>query len=220
MNTQEKWHEMHSQKRHQPRYPGSDLVAFVLKNFKKNDQILDLGCGGGRHVKFLSENNFNVYGVDYSANGIKATQELLDLYKLKAELKIASVDDIPYEDEKFDGVICYGVLLYNSKEVIEKAAKEIYRVLKKDSIAYIVLRSTKDYRYLNNKKISKYEALIKENGIQRSAFEENGMKMYFFDKDEIKRVFNMFKICEINHMEMSLENNSICNHSYIIVLRK
>ncbi|WP_407927626.1 class I SAM-dependent methyltransferase, partial [Campylobacter molothri] len=48
------------------------------------------------------------YGVDYSKNGIKATRELLDLHKLKAELKIASVDDIPYEDEKFDGVICYG----------------------------------------------------------------------------------------------------------------
>ncbi|TKX28065.1 class I SAM-dependent methyltransferase [Campylobacter estrildidarum] len=220
MNTQEKWHEMHSQKRHQPRYPSADLVSFVLKNFKKNDQILDLGCGGGRHVKFLAENDFLAYGVDYSANGIKATQEILDFHKLKAELKVASVDDIPYENEKFDGVLCYGVLLYNSKEVIEKAVKEIYRVLKKDAIAYVVVRSIKDYRYLNNEKISKYEVLIKENNDSRSAFEENGMKMYFFDKDEVKRVFSDFKQIEINHMEMSLENGAICNHSYLIVLKK
>ncbi|MBZ7963371.1 class I SAM-dependent methyltransferase [Campylobacter sp. W0049] len=220
MNTQEKWHEMHSQKRHQPRYPSSDLVAFVLKNFKTNDQILDLGCGGGRHVKFLAENDFIAYGVDYSKNGIKATRELLDLHKLKAELKIASVDDIPYEDEKFDGVICYGVLLYNSKEVIEKAAKEIHRVLKKDGVAYIVVRSTKDYRYVNNEKISKYEVLVNENDISKSAFEENGMKMYFFDKDEVKKIFCMFETYEINHIEISLEDGFICNHSYIVILKK
>ncbi|EAK7319643.1 class I SAM-dependent methyltransferase [Campylobacter jejuni] len=175
---------------------------------------------GGRHVKFLAENDFIAYGVDYSKNGIKATQELLDLHKLKAELKIASVDDIPYEDEKFDGVICYGVLLYNSKEVIERAAKEIYRVLKKDGVAYIVVRSIKDYRYLNNEKISKYEVFVNENDISKSAFEENGMKMYFFDKDEVKRVFSMFETYEINHIEISLEDGFICNHSYIVILKK
>ncbi|TKX28876.1 class I SAM-dependent methyltransferase [Campylobacter aviculae] len=220
MNTQEKWHEMHSQKRHQPRYPSSDLVSFVLKNFKKDDQILDLGCGGGRNVKFLAENDFIAYGVDYSANGIKATQELLDLHKLKAELKIASVDDIPYEDEKFDGVICYGVLYYNPKEVIEKAAKEIYRVLKKGGIAYVVIRSLKDYRYLNNEKISKYEVLIEEKDSSKSAFKENGMKMYFFDKDEVKRVFGDFNIEEINRIETSYKNDSIYDSHYCVVLKK
>ncbi|MBZ7964840.1 class I SAM-dependent methyltransferase [Campylobacter sp. 2457A] len=220
MNTQEKWHEMHSQKRHQPRYPSSDLVAFVLKNFKKNDQILDLGCGGGRHVKFLAENDFNAYGVDYSANGIKATQELLDLYKLKAELKIASVDDIPYEDEKFDGVICYGVLYYNSKEVIEKAAKEIYRVLKKDGIAYMVVRNTNDYRYLNNEKISKYEVFIDEKDALKSASKENGMKMYFFDKDEVRRIFCDFGQIEINSIKISYANDSFADENFLVILRK
>ncbi|MBZ7970795.1 class I SAM-dependent methyltransferase [Campylobacter sp. RM3125] len=220
MNTQEKWHEMHSQKRHQPRYPSSDLVAFVLKNFKTNDQILDLGCGGGRHVKFLAENDFIAYGVDYSKNGIKATQELLDLYKLKAELKIASVDDIPYEDEKFDGVICYGVLYYNPIELIEKAAKEIHRVLKKDGVAYIVVRNTKDYRYLNNEKISKYEVLVNENDISKSAFKENGMKMYFFDKDEVKRVFSNFRQIEINSIKISYINDSFADENFIVILRK
>ncbi|TKX34362.1 class I SAM-dependent methyltransferase [Campylobacter taeniopygiae] len=220
MNTQEKWHEMHSQKRHQPRYPGSDLVAFVLKNFKKNDQILDLGCGGGRHVKFLAENDFIAYGVDYSANGIKATQELLDLYKLKAELKIASVDNIPYEDEKFEGVICYGVLYYNSKEVIEKAAKEIYRVLKKDGIAYMVVRNTNDYRYLNNEKISKYEVFIDEKDALKSAFKENGMKMYFFDKDEVRRVFGDFKQIEINSLRKTHANDSFADENFLVILRR
>ncbi|EAK7319644.1 class I SAM-dependent methyltransferase [Campylobacter jejuni] len=220
MNTQEKWHEMHSQKRHQPRYPSSDLVAFVLKNFKTNDQILDLGCGAGRHVKFLAENGFKAFGVDYSENGIKAAQELLKTYNLQADLKVSSVDDIPYEDESFDGLLCYGVLYYNSKEVIEKAAKEIYRVLKKDGVAYTVVRSIKDYRYLNNEKISKYEVFVNENDISKSAFKENGMKMYFFDKDEVKRVFSNFRQIEINSIKISYTDDSFADENFVVILRK
>ncbi|HHP0358925.1 TPA: class I SAM-dependent methyltransferase [Campylobacter jejuni] len=160
------------------------------------------------------------YGVDYSKNGIKATQELLDLHKLKAELKIASVDDIPYEDEKFDGVICYGVLYYNSKEVIEKAAKEIYRVLKKGSMAYVAVRNMDDYRYKNNEKKSKYEVIIQESDKNRSASCEDGMQMYFFDKDEVQRIFKDFKNIEINRLKTSYANDSFADENFIVILRK
>ncbi|MBZ7966533.1 class I SAM-dependent methyltransferase, partial [Campylobacter sp. RM9756] len=112
------------------------------------------------------------------------------------------------------------VLYYNPIELIEKAAKEIHRVLKKDGVAYIVVRSTKDYRYVNNEKISKYEVLVNENDISKSAFKENGMKMYFFDKDEVKRVFSNFNIKEINRIESSYQNDSIYDSHYCIVLKK
>ncbi|EAJ9404882.1 class I SAM-dependent methyltransferase [Campylobacter jejuni] len=217
---QQKWHELHADKRHQPRYPSNDLVSFVFRNFKSGDKILDLGCGAGRHVKFLVENGFKAFGVDYSENGIKATQELLKTYNLQADLKVSSVDDIPYEDESFDGLLCYGVLYYNSKEVIEKAAKEIYRVLKKDGVAYIVVRSIKDYRYLNNEKISKYEVFVNENDISKSAFKENGMKMYFFDKDEVKRVFSNFRQIEINSIKISYTDDSFADENFVVILRK
>lgn len=217
---QEKWHELHADKRHQPRYPSSDLVSFVFRNFKSGDKILDLGCGTGRHVKFLVENGFKAFGVDYSENGIKATQELLKTYNLQADLKVSSVDNIPYEDKSFDGLLCYGVLYYNSKEVIEKAAKEIYRVLKQDSIAYIVVRNIDDYRYKNNKKNSKYEVIIQESDKNRSASCEDGMQMYFFDKDEVKRVFKDFKTIEINRLRISYTNDTFADDDFLIILKK
>ncbi|HEG0497562.1 TPA: class I SAM-dependent methyltransferase [Campylobacter jejuni] len=217
---QEKWHELHADKRHQPHYPSNDLVSFVFRNFKLGDKILDLGCGAGRHVKFLAENGFKAYGVDYSENGIKATQKLLKTYNLQADLKVSSADNIPYEDKSFDGLLCYGVLYYNSKEVIEKAAKEIYRVLKQDSIAYIVVRNMDDYRYKNNKKISKYEVIIQESDKNRSASCEDGMQMYFFDKDEVKRVFKDFKTIEINRLRISYTNDTFADDDFLIISKK
>lgn len=217
---QEQWINLHKQKRHQPRYPHQLVVSFVLRTFKQGGAILDLGCGAGRHLKFLAENGFEAYGCDYSSSGIKASQELLASANLKANFEIASVDNLPYDDEFFDGLICFGVLYYNDKQSIQKAASEIFRVLKKGSKALILVRNLEDYRYEKAKKLSKYEVIIQENDEKRSAFKENDMPMYFFDKDEVKRVFAHFKNLEINRIRTSFDNDSYADDDFVIICEK
>lgn len=217
---QEQWINLHKQKRHQPRYPHQLVVSFALRTFKQGGAILDLGCGAGRHLKFLAENGFEAYGCDYSSSGIKASQELLASANLKANFEIASVDNLPYDDEFFDGLICFGVLYYNDKQSIQKAASEIFRVLKKGSKALILVRSLEDYRYEKAKKLSKYEVIIQENDEKRSAFKENDMPMYFFDKDEVKRVFAHFKNLEINRIRTSFDNDSYADDDFVIICEK
>ena len=181
---------------------------------------MDLGCGAGRHLKFLAENGFEAYGCDYSSSGIKASQELLASANLKANFEIASVDNLPYDDEFFDGLICFGVLYYNDKQSIQKAASEIFRVLKKGSKALILVRNLEYYRYEKAKKLSKYEVIIQENDEKRSAFKENDMPMYFFDKDEVKRVFYHFKNLEINRIRTSFDNDSYADDDFVIICEK
>ena len=217
---QEQWINLHKQKRHQPRYPHQLVVSFVLRTFKQGGAILDLGCGAGRHLKFLAENGFEAYGCDYSSSGIQASQELLASANLKANFEIASVDNLPYDDEFFDGLICFGVLYYNDKQSIQKAAGEIFRVLKKGSKALILVRNLEDYRYAKAKKLSKYEVIIQENDEKRSAFKENDMPMYFFDKDEVKRVFAHFKNLEINRIRTSFDNDSYADDDFVIICEK
>lgn len=217
---QEQWINLHKQKRHQPRYPHQLVVSFVLRTFKQGGAILDLGCGAGRHLKFLAENGFEAYGCDYSSSGIQASQELLASANLKANFEIASVDNLPYDDEFFDGLICFGVLYYNDKQNIQKAASEIFRVLKKGSKALILVRNLEDYRYEKAKKLSKYEVIIQENDEKRSAFKENDMPMYFFDKDEVKRVFAHFKNLEINRIRTSFDNDSYADDDFVIICEK
>ena len=217
---QEQWINLHKEKRHQPRYPHQLAVSFALRTFQKGGKILDLGCGAGRHTKFLAENGFMAYGCDYSPNGIKASQELLASKNLKANFEIASVDALPYENDFFDGLICFGVLYYNDKESIQKAANEIFRVLKKGAKALIIVRSLEDYRYENAKKLSKYEVIIQENNQNRSAFKENDMPMYFFDKDEVKRVFHCFKNIQINRIRTSFDNDSYADDDFVIICEK
>lgn len=51
----------------------ANLVAFL--KLKKNDRILDLACGKGRHSVFLNSLGFDVVGADLSQNNIDYANE-------------------------------------------------------------------------------------------------------------------------------------------------
>jgi len=50
-----------------------NIVAFL--DFKKDDLLLDLGCGKGRHSIYLNSLGFNVVGADLSRNSIKLAKQ-------------------------------------------------------------------------------------------------------------------------------------------------
>lgn len=119
------WTELHKDSRHQVKYPREDVVRFVFRNFVRNggSRVLDLGCGAGRHVIFMAQENIIPYGLDFSASGVAHTQSWLEeigLGKYSGNIQVGTVTDIPYEDEMFDGLFCIGVLLYLGTEDIKK----------------------------------------------------------------------------------------------------
>ena len=75
-------------------------------------------------------------------------------------MRVASLIDLPFNDEYFDGIICYGVLYYLDKNDIEKATEQMYRVLKKGGKVLLVVRSVNDYRYKKERLTEKEKNLI------------------------------------------------------------
>lgn len=221
-NMKDLWQELHKQNKFRPKYPSEIVVQFVFRNFKRDGKtkVLDLGCGAGRHVHFMANENIDTYGIDISKDGIEYTQKILKHYKLKANLKVATVDNIPYEDDYFDGIICDGVLYYCNINEIHDAAKEIFRVLKPSGKAFIVVRNTEDYRYGRGKEIERNTFLIQEENKNKCAFNENGMKMHFFEVSEVKELFKNFSKIEIDKDIKTHENGSYKDSNFIINLIK
>ncbi|AQW86790.1 SAM-dependent methyltransferase [Campylobacter pinnipediorum subsp. caledonicus] len=216
------WNDFLQDKKHHARYPESELVSFAFINFPKNGNILDLYCGGGRHTKFLAENGFNTYACDVTTSGVEHTKNLLQESNLKADVKfIKAGDDLPYNDNFFDGIVCYGALYYATKEEIEKSAYEFYRILKNGAKAYIKVRSIQDYRYTNSIKNSKYEIIINEQDNKKQAYKENGLKCYYFDKEEALRIFSKtFKNIQIDRFSLSHGNDTFLDDQLLITLTK
>ena len=141
-DTMKQWDEIYKQYGKFPVNP-QEGIEKVVQIFKEHNvkRVLDLGCGSGRHIIYLAERGFEVYGIDIAEMGIKITKDWLDEKNLKADLKIGSIyETLPYEDKFFDAVISIRVIYHARIEDIRKAIKEIERVLKPRGLVFVTVR--------------------------------------------------------------------------------
>lgn len=221
------WKTLHQDSRHRTKYPAEKVVQFVFRNFERSgkERVLDLGCGAGRHVVFMGKEKIIPYGIDFSDEGISYTKEMLQQYGMKQyvdNMQVGTIEKLPYRDNFFDGIICYGVLYYLSYEKINQVIAEIKRVLKKDGKFLIVVRSIEDYRYNKKNEMidNKHTVIIQENDENKCAYSENGMLMHFFDDKEIKKLFSEFNNLKIDFVKESHDNQKFYDCNYILVGEK
>lgn len=217
------WENLHKQQRFRPKYPHEKVIQFVYGNFPRDKakefKILDHGCGSGRHLFFLAENEYSAYGCDCSEDGINFTKKILTEKELSADLKIITDDYLKYPDEYFDGIISFGVLYYLDSMQLEKVIPEFHRILKKDGKTLLILRSEKDYRFKHAKDIGNGDFLIMGDKKTRVNNEKN-MLMHFFTKNEILERFKIFKKINIDEMYCSYNNEEFFDHDYVVELLK
>ncbi len=105
----------------------SNLKAFTPHN------MLDVGCGDGcrtlRLAEYFNINTKNLYGLDYDQNLVNLCNLKFQSFKMDLE-----VDQIPFEQEMFDLVICNQVLEHIKN--YNNAIDNIIRVTKNNG--YIV----------------------------------------------------------------------------------
>jgi len=173
--------------------PQKDIPA-VVKLFRKRDvkNILDLGCGSGRHLVYLAKHGFNVYGFDISEHGIRIAKDWLKEEKLNANLKIGSIyKKFPYRDSFFDAVICVQTIHHSRLKNIQKAIKEIERVLKPNGLLFVTVPKSKGKTYSKKNKLIEPRTYLPLEG------REAGLLHYIYTKDLLKKDFKNFKISKI-----------------------
>jgi SAM-dependent methyltransferase len=104
---------------------------FAVTKWDKEDltekNILEVGCGAGRFTQIvLDYTKANLYSLDYS-NAVEAN---MDNNGPNPRLKLfqASVYEMPFEENAFDKVFCFGVLQHTPD--IRKTIACLYNVLK------------------------------------------------------------------------------------------
>ncbi|HYR23658.1 MAG TPA: methyltransferase domain-containing protein [Chthoniobacterales bacterium] len=109
-------------------------------SIKPHDEILDVGCGGGRTIAKLTEiaSAGKVYGIDYSEDSVAAARRtnarLIDIGRV--EIQHGSVSSLPFSSNTFDLVTAIETHLFWPD--LPNDLREIFRVLKPSGALLIV----------------------------------------------------------------------------------
>lgn len=111
-------------------------IDFNKLELHPDDRVLDIGCGEGRHtIKASQHKHTKCIGADFNYKPLADTKNKIAFHKSINDLNCKSVDlscmdvtALPFEDSRFDLVICSEVLEHIPDD--NKALYEITRVLK------------------------------------------------------------------------------------------
>lgn len=156
------WDDSYANKDNFVFYPHEEVIRFTSKYIRKRvgfdafvdthcgqstPKVLDLGCGIGRHVKYLHECGLETYGIDLSGVAIETARDIFarqGLTCLNERLYRASITKMPFADDFFDFVVSHGVLDSMTFAIARDAMKETARCLKTGALFYLDLVSGDD----------------------------------------------------------------------------
>jgi len=100
-----------------------------LLDAKKDEKILDAGCGFGLYSLALANNGVNVVGVDIDEKQLSTAKEWAGKLSLpNAQFEAVNICKLPYKDESFDKVLCVDVIEHILDDNL--AISQLARVLK------------------------------------------------------------------------------------------
>ena len=116
--------------------------------------VLDLGCGIGRHAILFAESGFMVTAVDDS-------QQALDILRNEASERRVTITGIKssyteenFPENSFDLVIAYNVLYHGYREDMDRSIQLVYRNLRPGGIFFFTCPTRQDDKYGNGEKVA------------------------------------------------------------------
>ncbi len=123
--------------------PGFAAVCAKMEHYSKisewpgaaiGNHILELGCGPGRYVAFLSHMGCHVIGVDPLSYD---TWKIVSAYHSVRFISNIFAEDLPFSQDAFDSIACLGAFFYFNDAT--RALREMRRVLRTGG--HLILRT-------------------------------------------------------------------------------
>ena len=183
---------------------------FYVKEWKNKQfkNVLDLGCGLGRHAILFAKNDFNVTACDLSEYGVNHLNEWADKENLKIETVVCDMLELPFNENSFDAIFSYHTISHTDTMGVKKVINELKRVLKSNGELFLTLcsKETWSFKDAGYQKIDENTVLKQEDG------PEDGIPHFYVNLEDIQKLFNDFEIISVRHIDDIYYTDKI-NHS-------
>ena len=194
--------------------PLAEVVEFAseLKR-EKARTILDLGCGAGRHAILLAKEGFQVVALDVSETALRTLDSRLTNSSVgKVALVEHEMNELPFIENYFDGVVSTNVLHHGKLVEIKKTVDELYRVMKPEASGFIIALSASDFRKGTGAK-------LEHNTYVFTRGEEKGIVHHFFTRQELQSCLRKFDVTSFKERLIPIEQGGNRAH-FLVKIRK
>lgn len=181
-------------------------VSYYLREIRPGGDygglhFMEMGCGAGPNLIWLAQKGITVSGADISPTALSLCREAFEYFRLTpmlAELAESSVDQLPFEDASFDGILESCVFQHLDKEARLNAFAEVRRLLKPGGLfcGYMLGRGHTVYQLKRNSEDPEDPGtLVLQEGGSRIYLTDIGLS-HFFDREEYNDLLNGFSIID------------------------
>ena len=111
------------------------LLNETVQYLPEGSTVLDIGCGTGKHLNWYGQSGFKATGLEPSPE----MRAIAQRYNPGANILDGTADALPFSDQSFDFVSAIEVLRYLHPMDIQKAYREMARVLKPGGRLFVTL---------------------------------------------------------------------------------
>lgn len=174
--------------------------------------VLDYGCGFGRSYPYFKELNIDYFGCDIAQSCIDYTQQQYPSINTK---KLLEGNRIPFDDNFFDGIFCYGVF-----DACDQSFT-LLEMVKKLKDYGILLLTGKNYNYFDDDQ----EALYAEEKARENQHPNYFTKTSFMLEELQKRNFKILETRYFLRRSDGAPNIYTCSqpeqfYTYTILIQK
>jgi SAM-dependent methyltransferase len=206
-------------------YADPDLLAvpeepepFVVRALEalpapRSSAVLDLGCGGGRHLVWLERHGFLGFGSDRAPGGLARARAWLRREGRPVRLVVADMRAQPYPDGCFDAVVAHHVLYHARREGVRAAVAEAARVLRDEGLFVGTLLSTRSWKHGAGERLEPM-TYVQERG------PEAGVPHHHCDEPAARALLSGFDVDSLALDEFSDEDGDRHSHWQFVATRR
>ncbi len=152
----------------------------------RGTKVLEIGCGAGVDLLQFARAGAEVTAIDLTENAVTLARANLAREGHRADIRVGNAEALEFPDESFDVVYSHGVLHHTVHT--ERAVDEVYRVLRPDGEAIVMLYNK--YSWFN------LVAVLSRTPIEHAKKDAPIIRRY--STGECRRLFHRFREVRIH----------------------